>query len=78
MKKTLLAIALAVATMPLTFAAQGNKAVVPAHNTATVAGKPATRNIRKHHVRKHLKKTNRTAVRRARKTTTTGAALARK
>jgi opacity protein-like surface antigen len=57
MKKTLLAIALAVAAMPLAFAAQGAKTAVPA-GTASVGAKPATRSVRKNHVRKHGKKSH--------------------
>jgi hypothetical protein len=60
MKKTLLAIALAVAAMPLMFAAQGTQATAPA-GTSSVAGKPATTHARKHRARKHVKKSVKTA-----------------
>ena len=52
MKTSLLAIALAVATLPLTFAAQ-----VPQANSGISNGaKVQTRSMKKHHKRHHVKK----------------------
>ena len=58
MKKSLLGIALAAASLPLTFAAQTNPPAKPPAKTGTEATAPATKKpVKKAHHKKAVKKT---------------------
>ena len=70
------AIALAVASMPLTFAAQAPKTAAPANtsSTSTVAGKPAAKSTKKSaktHAKKSTKSVTNTASKPSTASTTT-------